>query len=643
MDLKLKLISLCVDSSWKQPLVEVCYCVGLLKFRCIRWILRIETDDLAHRVKQYAEKQLQQDLWIDCKLNFSDLLMRDWEIPEADKWVKFAFPEKKGGVIGSHTPKPSRSNKKSRRHPQNFQPIQPKVIIEEKPTIVLREMQITQFPQGPLMEKCENQIIPLLSKGVVKPKLEEVKIKNSKTDIMGIPVPPKPPSFPAGPVSLSSTHIASARPTFSLDVLPASGKPARPLFPEHLSMTSGAPLRPSLPPELSTRPPRPAHPPLTDIPFLSQDKGIEQKPFSPIPEVKEVKTSPVAKDAKTPSHIFTRLFRWHKTSMTQKTASMNAGLLHSEFERTYIKGFQQKRFHHSFNEYYSVFLTLESPLQISAFLAQMNLFKIDVEKSIADLTANKSLPDISAAFIEMCQKFIADYTRIVQDINDLVVFLPRLRQLGSFEIAVWQKNQVAPIFQELKDTEVKYLQVLDVIVEFRAYVFQNVKTISVEDLKFLEAYFDSIQKMKDLSRALLSDLQAMHKDHPEQILKIFLGKIFIEAYHDIVCYDRALKILCSIKDFDKFFRSFKEQLRMDNKIEMNTFTENMLKQPLDGILISTVQRLPRYTLLVNQAYETVVKEDGQPAPSSPLALALKVTRNYLHNLGQVMNAAQPLR
>ena len=91
MDIKLQMISLCVESSWKKNIVEFCHCIGLLQFRLVRWILDIKTEELAKKSKTFAEGKLKQDQIPSYKVNFSDLLNKDWKVHEAGRMGQFCF------------------------------------------------------------------------------------------------------------------------------------------------------------------------------------------------------------------------------------------------------------------------------------------------------------------------------------------------------------------------------------------------------------------------------------------------------------------------------------------------------------------------------------------------------------------------
>ncbi|XP_050316276.1 FYVE, RhoGEF and PH domain-containing protein 6 isoform X2 [Anthonomus grandis grandis] len=147
---------------------------------------------------------------------------------------------------------------------------------------------------------------------------------------------------------------------------------------------------------------------------------------------------------------------------------------------------------------------------------------------------------------------------------------------------------------EIVNSEIKYVKQLEIIINFFMKPVQEKKLLKIDDYEVL---FGNITTIYNINKELLEELDKGFDNVPHAFSKIapFLKLYSVYAYQ----FRNNLKILQNARSCNPAFASFIES--QETRPEVQT--------KLSALLITPIQRVPRYKLLLTHLYELSIPKD----------------------------------
>lgn len=148
--------------------------------------------------------------------------------------------------------------------------------------------------------------------------------------------------------------------------------------------------------------------------------------------------------------------------------------------------------------------------------------------------------------------------------------------------------------EEIFFTEVTYLKQLEIMMMYFIKPIQERKLLSTDDVHCL---FGEISNIYDVNGALLKELKADHTKVAQAFCKMapFFKLYSVYAYNYSTAMNKLQELIARNGPFAKFLT--------------NQETRPEVQTKLSSLLITPIQRVPRYLLLLKQVLENTSKED----------------------------------
>ncbi|CAG9767504.1 unnamed protein product [Ceutorhynchus assimilis] len=180
---------------------------------------------------------------------------------------------------------------------------------------------------------------------------------------------------------------------------------------------------------------------------------------------------------------------------------------------------------------------------------------------------------------------------------------------------------------EIVNSEIKYVKQLEIIIEFFLKPVQEKELLKPDDYEVL---FGNIITIYNINKELLEELDKGFDNVANAFSKIapFLKLYSVYAYE----FRNSLRILQNSRSCNPAFAKFIE----------NQETRPEVQNKLSALLITPIQRVPRYRLLLNQLYELTMPIDKDYVLLKDCMLKIEQSASHINNVVEEQENAQRL-